>query len=175
MIKSIYLRKGKEESLNRFHPWVFSGAVHHIDGELEEGDLVNVFASDGRFIAKGHWQIGSIAVRVLAFEDCEIDDSFWCNRIRIAYDVRKRIGVAGVPTNDIYRLVHGEGDNLPGLIVDMYGTTAVMQAHSVGMHHCRMEIAKALREVMGGIAVYYKSETTLPYKASLPDQLPWHS
>lgn len=167
MIKSIYLRKGKEESLNRFHPWVFSGAVHHIDGELEEGDLVNVFASDGRFIAKGHWQIGSIAVRVLAFEDCEIDDSFWCNRIRIAYDVRKRIGVAGVPTNDIYRLVHGEGDNLPGLIVDMYGTTAVMQAHSVGMHHCRMEIAKALREVMGGIAVYYKSETTLPYKASL--------
>ena len=167
MIKSIYLRKGKEESLNRFHPWVFSGAVHHIDGELEEGDLVNVFASDGRFIAKGHWQIGSIAVRVLAFEDCEIDDSFWCNRIRIAYDVRKRIGVAGVPTNDIYRLVHGEGDNLPGLIVDMYGTTAVMQAHSVGMHHCRMEIAKALREVVGGIAVYYKSETTLPYKASL--------
>lgn len=167
MIKSIYLRKGKEESLNRFHPWVFSGGVHHIDGELEEGDLVNVFASDGRFIAKGHWQIGSIAVRVLAFEDCEIDDSFWCNRIRIAYDVRKRIGVAGVPTNDIYRLVHGEGDNLPGLIVDMYGTTAVMQAHSVGMHHCRMEIAKALREVMGGIAVYYKSETTLPYKASL--------
>lgn len=170
MIKSIYLRKGKEESLNRFHPWVFSGAVHHIDGELEEGDLVNVFASDGRFIAKGHWQIGSIAVRVLAFEDCEIDDSFWCNRIRIAYDVRKRIGVAGVPTNDIYRLVHGEGDNLPGLIVDMYGTTAVMQAHSVGMHHCRMEIAKALREVVGGIAVYYKSETTLPYKASLGEE-----
>lgn len=167
MIKSIYLRKGKEESLKRFHPWVFSGAVHHVEGELEEGDLVNVYTSDGCFIAKGHWQIGSIAVRVLTFEDCEIDVSFWCNRIRIAYDVRQRIGVAGVPTNNMYRLVHGEGDNLPGLIIDIYGKTAVMQAHSVGMHHCRMAIAQALREVMGDIAVYYKSETTLPYKASL--------
>ena len=167
MIKSIYLRKGKEESLKRFHPWVFSGAVHHMEGELEEGDLVNVYTSDGCFIAKGHWQIGSIAVRVLTFEDCEIDVSFWCNRIRIAYDVRQRIGVAGVPTNNMYRLVHGEGDNLPGLIIDIYGKTAVMQAHSVGMHHCRMAIAQALREVMGDIAVYYKSETTLPYKASL--------
>lgn len=167
MIKSIYLRKGKEESLKRFHPWVFSGAVHHMEGELEEGDLVNVYTSDGCFIAKGHWQIGSIAVRVLTFEDCEIDVSFWCNRIRIAYDVRQRIGVAGVPTNNMYRLVHGEGDNLPGLIIDIYGKTAVMQAHSVGMHHSRMAIAQALREVMGDIAVYYKSETTLPYKASL--------
>lgn len=167
MIKSIYLRKGKEESLKRFHPWVFSGAVHHMEGELEEGDLVNVYTSDGCFIAKGHWQIGSIAVRVLTFEDCEIDVPFWCNRIRIAYDVRQRIGVAGVPTNNMYRLVHGEGDNLPGLIIDIYGKTAVMQAHSVGMHHSRMAIAQALREVMGDIAVYYKSETTLPYKASL--------
>ena len=167
MIKSIYLRKGKEESLKRFHPWVFSGAVHHMEGELEEGDLVNVYTSDGCFIAKGHWQIGSIAVRVLTFEECEIDVSFWCNRIRIAYDVRQRIGVAGVQTNNMYRLVHGEGDNLPGLIIDIYGKTAVMQAHSVGMHHSRMAIAQALREVMGDIAVYYKSETTLPYKASL--------
>lgn len=167
MKKSIYLRKGKEESLKRFHPWVFSGAVHHMEGELEEGDLVNVYTSDGCFIAKGHWQIGSIAVRVLTFEECEIDVSFWCNRIRIAYDVRQRIGVAGVQTNNMYRLVHGEGDNLPGLIIDIYGKTAVMQAHSVGMHHSRMAIAQALREVMGDIAVYYKSETTLPYKASL--------
>ena len=167
MIKTIYLKKGKEESLKRFHPWVFSGAVHHADEGLQEGEIVNVCSFDGKFIAKGHWQIGSITVRVLSFEEREIDSAFWNERIRIAYDVRKRIGVADVPHNNMYRLVHGEGDNLPGLIVDMYGNTAVMQAHSVGMHVCRMEIANALREVMGDVAVYYKSETTLPFKASL--------
>ncbi|MBO5659842.1 MAG: class I SAM-dependent rRNA methyltransferase, partial [Bacteroidaceae bacterium] len=134
---------------------------------LQEGEIVNVCSFDGKFIAKGHWQIGSITVRVLSFEEREIDSAFWNERIRIAYDVRKRIGVADVPHNNMYRLVHGEGDNLPGLIVDMYGNTAVMQAHSVGMHVCRMEIANALREVMGDVAVYYKSETTLPFKASL--------
>ena len=168
---SIILRKGKEESLGRFHPWIFSGAIHHTEGDapLDEGDLVEVLASDGRFLAIGHWQIGSIAVRVLTFKRQRIDQAFWQKRLAAALDVRKTIGVADREDNDIYRLVHGEGDNLPGLVIDIYGATAVMQAHSVGMHVCRNEIAKALREVMGEElkAIYYKSETTLPFKAQL--------
>ena len=166
---NLYLNKGKEESLRRFHPWVFSGAVHHIEGEPTEGDLVRVLTAQGDFIAVGHWQIGSIAVRVLSFEDEPIDKAFWTKRLQVAYDMRRAIGVADRKDNDIYRLVHGEGDNLPGLIVDMYGETAVMQAHSVGMHVCRMEIAEALKEVLGDVLqnIYYKSETTLPFKAEL--------
>ena len=175
MKKNIYLRKGKEESLKRFHPWIFSGAVHHTEGELNEGDIVTVYTADGQFIARGHWQIGSIAVRVLTFEDIPVDASYWQERLRVAWDVRKSIGIvnptgdSGSYVNNTYRLVHGEGDNLPGLVIDMYGSTAVMQAHSVGMHVCRMEIADALRQVMGDSlrAIYYKSETTLPFKASL--------
>ena len=168
---SIFLRKGKEESLGRFHPWIFSGAIHHTecDSALEEGDIVEVLSSDGRFLAIGHWQIGSIAVRVLTFKRQPIDQSFWQKRLAAALDVRRAIGVAGREGNDIYRLVHGEGDNLPGLVIDIYGSTAVMQAHSVGMHVCRNEIAAALRETMGESlkAIYYKSETTLPFKAQL--------
>ena len=167
---SIFLRKGKEESLGRFHPWIFSGAIHHTEGgKLEEGDIVEVLASDGRFLAIGHWQIGSIAVRVLTFKRQPIDQAFWQKRLAAALDVRRTIGVAGREDNDIYRLVHGEGDNLPGLVIDIYGSTAVMQAHSVGMHVCRNELAQALREVMGERlkAIYYKSETTLPFKAQL--------
>ena len=169
MSKYIILRKGKEESLKRFHPWIFSGAVHHIEGEPAEGDLVEVLNSEGRFIAIGHWQIGSIAVRILTFQRQKIDIEFWKKRLASALDVRKSIGVAGTAYNNMYRLVHGEGDNLPGLIIDIYGKNAVMQAHSVGMHVCRMEIAQALKAVMGDDlkAVYYKSETTLPFKASL--------
>jgi 23S rRNA (cytosine1962-C5)-methyltransferase len=169
MSKYIILRKGKEESLKRFHPWIFSGAVHHIEGEPAEGDLVEVMNSEGRFIAIGHWQIGSIAVRILTFQRQKIDIEFWKKRLASALDVRKSIGVAGTAYNNMYRLVHGEGDNLPGLIIDIYGKNAVMQAHSVGMHVCRMEIAQALKAVMGDDlkAVYYKSETTLPFKASL--------
>ena len=168
-MKNLYLHKGKDESLRRYHPWVFSGAVDHVDGKLEEGDLVRVLTYDGEFIAVGHWQIGSIAVRVLSFEDEVIDHRFWVNHLTVAYNVRKSIGVADNPTNSTYRLVHGEGDNLPGLVIDMYGATAVMQAHSVGMHVSRMEIAKALKEVMGDTLqnIYYKSETTLPFKADL--------
>ena len=169
-MKKIILRKGKEESLGRFHPWIFSGAIHHTEGDkLEEGDIVEVLASDGRFLAIGHWQIGSIAVRVLTFKKQRIDQAFWQKRLAAALDVRKTIGVAGREDNDIYRLVHGEGDNLPGLVIDIYGLTAVMQAHSVGMHVCRNELAQALREVMGESlkAIYYKSETTLPFKAQL--------
>ncbi len=155
--------------MKRFHPWIFSGAVHHIEGEPAEGDIVEVLNSEGKFIALGHWQIGSIAVRVLTFKRQEIDAEFWKKRLASALDVRRSIGVAGTDYNNMYRLVHGEGDNLPGLIIDIYGKNAVMQAHSVGMHVCRMQIAEALKAVMGDDlkAVYYKSETTLPYKASL--------
>ena len=169
MYKNLYLKKGKSESLKRYHPWVFSGAVHHIDGQPEEGDMVRVVDADGQFMAIGQWQIGSIAVRVLSFEDETVDIPFWMARLKASYEVRKAIGLAGREDNDTYRLVHGEGDNLPGLVVDVYGKTAVMQAHSVGIHLCRMEIAQALKAVMGDQleSIYYKSETTLPYKAGL--------
>ena len=167
--KKVYLRPGKEESLKRFHPWVFSGAIHHADGELEEGEVVKVCTSDNQFVAIGHYQIGSIAVRVLSFSDEVIDEAFWERKLAIAFDLRKCIGLVDNPRTNSYRLVHGEGDNLPGLVIDVYGETAVMQAHSVGMHVCRFDLAKALLEVMGERIrhIYYKSETTLPYKADL--------
>ena len=169
MYKQIFLKRGKEESLKRFHPWIFSGAIHHMDEGIEEGETVRVITAAGEFIAVGHYQIGSIAVRVLSFEDIEINTDFWCERLQSALDVRIGVGIADSPTNNTYRLVHGEGDYLPGLVIDCYGSTAVMQAHSVGMHVCRNEICRALVQVMGDrIAnVYYKSETTLPYKADL--------
>lgn len=169
MYKQIFLKRGKEESLKRFHPWIFSGAIHHMDEGIEEGETVRVITATGEFIAVGHYQIGSIAVRVLSFEDIEINTDFWCERLQSALDVRIGVGIADSPTNNTYRLVHGEGDYLPGLVIDCYGSTAVMQAHSVGMHVCRNEICQALVQVMGDrIAnVYYKSETTLPYKADL--------
>ena len=166
----VYLKPGKEESLKRFHPWVFSGAIARFDGEPEEGDVVEIFTAKKEFIAKGHFQIGSIAVRVLSFNENEaIDEAFWKNKLQIAYDMRRAIGVAGNLTNNTYRLVHGEGDNLPGLVIDIYDRTAVMQAHSAGMHMDRMQIAQALSEVMGDAIdnIYNKSETTLPYKADL--------
>ena len=155
--------------MERFHPWIFSGAVHHVEGNPEEGEVVRVLTADGDFIAVGHWQIGSIAVRVLDFEDREIDADYWARRLDVAYGLRRSIGVAGHEGSDTYRLVHGEGDCLPGLVVDVYGRTAVMQAHSVGMHLARHEIAAALVKVTGGVVanVYYKSETTLPFKAAL--------
>lgn len=167
--KKVFLKSGKEESLKRFHPWIFSGAIHHIEGEPEEGETVKVYTSNKEFIAVGHFQVGSIAVRVLSFCDEPIDYDFWKRKLEIAYNVRKSIGVAGKPQNNTYRLVHGEGDNLPGLVIDVYARTAVMQAHSVGMHVCRMQIAEALAEVMHDVIdnIYYKSETTLPYKAEL--------
>jgi len=169
MYKQIFLKRGKEESLKRFHPWIFSGAIHHMDEGIEEGETVRVITAAGEFIAVGHYQIGSIAVRVLSFEDIEINTDFWCECLQSALDVRIGVGIADSPTNNTYRLVHGEGDYLPGLVIDCYGSTAVMQAHSVGMHVCRNEICQALVQVMGDrIAnVYYKSETTLPYKADL--------
>lgn len=167
--KKIYLRKGKEESLLRFHPWVFSGAIDHADDGIEEGDIVRVITSKGDFIAVGHYQIGSIAVRVLSFRDVAIDDAYWQSRLQSALMMRISLGIADCPDNTTYRLVHGEGDNLPGLVIDVYDKTAVMQAHSVGMHVYRKEIAQALVTVMGERVenVYYKSETTLPFKAGL--------
>ena len=163
------MKPKKEESLLRFHPWVFSGAIQGMERKPEEGDLVEVYSSDNRFLAIGHYQIGSIAVRVLSFEKRPIDHQFWVDRIRSAYQLRCILGLANTPNNNTFRLIHGEGDALPGLVIDMYANTAVMQAHSVGMHKCRMEIAAALKEVVGdGLQnIYYKSETTLPYKADL--------
>lgn len=165
MYPQIILKKGKEESLKRFHPWVFSGAIQAIEEGIEEGDTVCLVNRNGDFIAVGHYQEGSIAVRVLTFEDREIDDDFWHSRISSALIMRQSIGIADSPSNNTYRLVHGEGDNLPGLIIDVYGDTAVMQAHSIGMHKVRKEIAKALVDVMESRIsnVYYKSETTLPF------------
>ena len=167
--KKVYLKPGKEESLKRFHPWVFSGAIAKVEGEHEEGEIVDVYTSKKEFIACGHFQIGSIAVRVLSFQQEEIGHDFWKHRLEVALDLRRSLGLVDNPENNTYRLVHGEGDNLPGLIIDVYGQTAVMQAHSAGMHVYRMEIAEALSEVMGDIVkhIYYKSETTLPYKADL--------
>lgn len=172
MYKQVYLKPRKQESLLRFHPWIFSGALAGMDDGIEEGEVVRVITHEGQFIAVGHYQIGSIAVRVLSFRDITIDGAFWRSRLEAALLMRQHIGIADNPSNNTFRLVHGEGDNLPGLIIDCYGETAVMQAHSVGMHYCRQEICDALIDVMGGRIknVYYKSETTLPYKAHLGEE-----
>jgi len=172
--RQIYLKRGKEESLQRFHPWIFSGAIHHIgedsvNDSVGDGDVVRVMTADGRFAAVGHWQGGSIAVRVLSFSDIDIDSAFWHRRLLAAVEARRALGFisdehSNTRTN-AFRLVHGEGDMLPGLIIDIYGQTAVMQAHSIGMHRSRADIAETLMEVMGGriTSVYYKSETTLSF------------
>ena len=164
-MKNLQLKRGKEDSLLRFHPWVFSGAIQHVDEGIAEGEVVRVLKNDGGFIAIGHYQAGSIAVRVLSFRDVEIDARFWHSRLASALAMRQAIGIADNPQNNTYRLVHGEGDHLPGLIIDVYGKTAVMQAHSIGMHLSRVEIAEQLVSVMGSRIenVYYKSETTLPF------------
>lgn len=169
MSKNVILRRGREESLKRFHPWIFSGAVMNLEGNPEEGDVVTVLDNQHNFLCQGHWQVGSIAVRVLTFEQEPIDDAFWQKRLGEALGVRQAIGLADSEAGDTYRLVHGEGDLLPGLVIDVYGKTAVMQAHSVGMHVSREQIAVALKQVMGERldSIYYKSETTLPIKAAI--------
>lgn len=183
-MKQVFLKKGKEDSINRFHPWIFSGAIHHFSEQPEEGEVVQVFAAtptpsqkglEFRLVATGHYQVGSIMVRILEFGEADIDELFYQKRIQAALNVRVAAGLLSHSQeddplyNNTFRLVHGEGDNLPGLVIDIYGQTAVMQAHSVGMHTDRMLIAKALKNVMGETLhhVYYKSETTLPYKADL--------
>ena len=170
--KSIYLKRGKDDSLKRFHPWIFSGAIHHMDETIIEGDTVRVITSDGDFIAVGHYQKGSIAVRVLSFQDIVIDSAFWEEYLKSALKMRIAIGLADNPNNNTYRLVHGEGDNLPGLVIDCYGKTAVMQAHSVGMHVNRHDVCDALVKIMDGRIqnVFYKSETTLPFKANVEQE-----
>jgi 23S rRNA (cytosine1962-C5)-methyltransferase len=164
-MKNLQLKRGKEDSLLRFHPWVFSGAIQQVDEGIAEGDVVRVVTSSGDFIAVGHYQQGSIAVRVLSFREVDIDDAFWYSRLESALRMRIAIGIADNPQNNTYRLVHGEGDLLPGLIIDVYGKTAVMQAHSIGMHLSRVQIAEQLARVMGARIenIYYKSETTLPF------------
>ena len=165
---TVILKPKKEESLQRFHPWVFSGAIQNIEGKPAEGDLVEVLDSKRHFLAIGHYQIGSIAVRVISFDSEQIDDNFWCRKIQLAYAMRVSLGLVAPGHNNTYRLVHGEGDSLPGLIVDVYDDTAVMQAHSVGMHETREALAKAIVENVPEVkSIYYKSETTLPYKADI--------
>lgn len=175
-MNTLILRRGKAESLKRFHPWIFSGAIlgtQPRNTPLTEGEIVRIVDAEGQFLAIGHYQIGSISVRVLTFHDEPIDHAFWVRRLRQAFAMRAALGLNTAPErNNIYRLVHGEGDQLPGLVIDVFGRTAVMQAHSVGMHCDREPIADALLEAAEGCLdhVYYKSETTLPFKADLHQQ-----
>ena len=168
--KTIVLKRGKADSLRRFHPWVFSGAIQTLPDDLKEGEIVRVEDASSQFLAVGHYQIGSIAIRILSFEDVVVDDAFWDERLSEALMLRRALNLLRAD-NNIFRLVHGEGDRLPGLIVDIYGETAVMQAHSVGMHYARHQIAQSLQRILGKSVtqVYYKSETTLPYKANLEE------
>ncbi len=164
------LKPGKEQSLNRFHPWVFSGAVKGVRGpEPVEGDLVEVLDSRDNFLAIGHYIIGSIAVRIVSFEPADINYDFWKDKIQKAYELRKSVGLAGNENTNAYRLIHGEGDYLPGLIVDFYNGTAVVQMHTVGMYLIKETISKALQEVLGDElqSIFNKSEGTMPYKADV--------
>ena len=168
---TIILKHHKEESLKRFHPWVFSGAIARIEDEFgspvqpEEGDWVRVVSDGGEFLALGQYQIGSIAVRIFSFDEDDLDETFFLRRLQSAYELRRTLGLIR-PDNNAYRLVHGEGDGLPGLIIDVYDGTAVMQAHTAGIHYIREVLAEDLIQVAGADIrnVYYKSETTLSYK-----------
>ena len=171
---TVHLKPHKEESLLRFHPWVFSGAIRSIEldadyphAQPQEGEIVKVLDCKGNILGVGHYQIGSIAVRILEFGVGELPTDFWKKRIAAAYDVRESLGLV-TEENNTYRLIHGEGDFLPGLIVDVYADTAVIQAHSVGMHYHREEIAEAIVETVKQVdKVYYKSDDTLPHKANI--------
>lgn len=168
-MNKIILKPGKDRSVFRFHPWIFSGAIANTEGNLQEGNLVKVYNSEQRYLATGHCQIGSIAVRILTFEEENIDYNFWKKRIENACQMRKAIGITNSSTNNVFRLIHGEGDHLPGLIVDYYAGVAVVQFHTVGMFLEKENITRALREVLGNkiTAIYNKSESTLPYKAAI--------
>lgn len=169
---TITLKPGKEQSLLRFHPWIFSGAIDKKNGEPEEGEVVEIHDALGSFLAVGHYQIGSIMVRILSFDSVKIDQDFYTQRIAEAYSMRQSLGLAGSTTTNAYRLIHGEGDYLPGLVIDMYNGVAVVQMHSVGMYRDREYIYKALTTIMGNslVAIYNKSEDTLPFKAGIDMQ-----
>ena len=166
--KKIILKPKKEESLKRFHPWVFSRAIASLDDNIEEGDVVEVYAHNKTFLGVGHYQIGTIAIRILSFEEREIDTDFFTERLQDAYQMRQAINLVR-KDNNTYRLVHGEGDMLPGLIIDIYGGLAIVQAHSVGMHISKLIISEALQRVFDQSIhhIYYKSENTLPFKAPI--------
>ena len=168
----ITLRHGKEQSAKRLHPWIFSGAIAKMSGTPDEGDLVKVYSADGEFLAIGHYQKSSIAVRILSFNDIAIDQNFWNERIASTYNYRKQLGLVNNSETNCYRLVHGEGDNLSGLVIDYYNGTAVVQCHSVGMFKNLDCIAKSLQQTMGEqlTAIYNKSESTLPFKAGIENK-----
>ena len=165
----VILKRGRDESLRRFHPWVFSGAVAQVQGSPAEGDIVGVYSAEGQFLASGHWQVGSIAVRILSFDADPTAPGFWTDSIARALAVREAVGLAGSEDTTCFRLVHGEGDGLPGLIIDWYDGVCVMQAHSAGMFRAKAQICEALRTVFGERlkAVYDKSSGTAPFKAGL--------
>jgi 23S rRNA (cytosine1962-C5)-methyltransferase len=173
----IVLKSGKDQSLKRFHPWVFSGAIKKMYGQVSEGDLVAVYSNKDEFLGIGHYQVGSIAVRIISFTETQSNSGFWKNKIQKAWNYRQSLGFGNDPATNVFRLIHAEGDGLPGLIVDFYNGTAVMQMHSVGMHLLRNELVKALQDVLGEKlnAVYDKSEKTLPFKANIQpkDELLW--
>ncbi|MBN2637359.1 MAG: class I SAM-dependent rRNA methyltransferase, partial [Prolixibacteraceae bacterium] len=145
----IVLKSGKDQSVKRFHPWVFSGAIKKTYGALEEGDLVEVFSNHDEFLGIGHYQVGTIAIRIVSFEQVEPDYEFWKNKIEKAWNYRQKLGFTADPETNVFRLIHAEGDGMPGLIVDFYNGTAVMQMHSVGMFLIREELVKALKDVLG--------------------------
>lgn len=165
----IVLKSGKDQSVRRFHPWIFSGAIKKIYGEPVEGDLVDVYDNKDEFLARGHYQPGSIAVRILSFNDVNIDLDFFTARLKAALEYRKSLGLSGSGITNVYRIVHAEGDHLPGLIIDYYNGVAVMQTHSVGMYRIRNELAFLLQDLMGDElkAVYDKSEGTIPFMSGV--------
>ncbi len=165
----IVLKSGKDQSLKRFHPWVFSGAIKKTYGPLHEGDLVTVYSNHDEFLGIGHYQVGSIAVRIVSFKEIVPDYNFWKTKIENAWQLRKSLGYTENQETNVFRIIHAEGDGMPGLIVDFYNGTAVMQMHSIGMYLIREELVNALKEVIGSklIAVYNKSSKTLPFKADI--------
>jgi 23S rRNA (cytosine1962-C5)-methyltransferase len=164
---NVILNSGKDQSVRRFHPWVFSGAIKKIGGEVKEGDIVEVYSSKQEFLGMGHFQIGSIAIRMFSFAPVTPDDAFWKSKIQKAYDFRKQLNLTDNPATNCYRLCFGEGDGLPGFIIDYYNGTAVFQTHSIGVHFIKEQFVKILREIMGDKlkAVYDKSEDTMPKNA----------
>ncbi|MCK3684095.1 class I SAM-dependent rRNA methyltransferase [Maribellus sp. YY47] len=168
----IVLKSGKDQSLRRFHPWVFSGAIKQIHGAPAEGDSVKIYSNNNEFLGIGHYQIGSIAIRIVSFKDTALDFEFWKGKIESAWNLRKRLGLVDDPETNVFRLIHGEGDGMPGLVVDYYNGTAVLQMHSIGMYLNRDVLVKALQEVLGDQlkAVYNKSSKTLPFKAEVKSE-----